>query len=102
MGPHEPQRTKVCAVKKHPPSDDRPVLKLAEIVELDVPTRLDLPAEKILNKALTVELEACLVVGWGPNDELYFDSTYADGPEALWLLEVAKRRLMQVGDPEGE
>jgi len=81
-------------------SDEQPDRPSAEIVDLDVVTLLDTPPEKILGKAQKADLQAAIVIGWNKDDEFYFASTYADGPEALWLLEVAKLRLLKIGSGE--
>lgn len=70
---------------------------MAEVVILPVVTRLDVPAERILGGALETGLEKALVVGWTAEGEFYFASSLADGGEVLWLLEMAKRRLLEAG-----
>lgn len=74
----------------------------AEIIELDVDTVLDLPAERVLRKATEQDLEAVVVIGWTKEGDLYFDSSYANGPEALWLIELAKHNLMRHGNCEAD
>lgn len=67
---------KRCAVmpmtKKHGADDDK-------VVVLDVITRLDIPAERILK------------------GEPYFASGLADGGDILWLIEKCKSLLMNGG-----
>lgn len=74
----------------------------AEIIELDIVTKLDLPAERILRKATEKDLDAVVVIGWDKDEEFYFASSYADGPEVLWLLAMAQRNLLNAGSGEDE
>lgn len=67
-----------------------------KVVEWNGITRLDLPVERILGKALEADLDSAVVIGWGKDGELYFASSYAGGPEVLWLLETAKRDLLAI------
>lgn len=71
---------------------------MGEVVELDVETLLDLPAERILRRALEADLEGVVVIGWCGDGTRYFASSYAAGPEVLWLLETAKRDLLSIED----
>jgi hypothetical protein len=70
---------------------------MGDVVELDVVTSLDLPPERILNKALEKDLAGVIVVGTDKDGEFYFASSYAAGPEVLWLLEGAKMKLLKIG-----
>lgn len=56
-------------------------------------TRLDLPPDRILEGAMG-ELEAVVIVGWGKDGDFYAASSVADGGDALWLLELCKKRLL--------
>lgn len=44
------------------------------------------------------ELSEVVILGWGKNGELFFSSNVADGGSVLWLLENAKRLLLEHGD----
>ena len=70
---------------------------MGEVVNLPGPTRLDLPPERILNAALKQDLKSVVIIGW-TEDDWYFASSIAAGPEVLWLLELARKKLMEVGD----
>lgn len=60
-------------------------------------TRLDLPADRIITAAQG-NLEDVVIVGWDLNGGFYFGSLKADGAEVLWFLEIAKKKLLEVGD----
>lgn len=69
----------------------------SNVVELHNITRLDIPAERVLDAAPR-DLDGAVVIGWEADGSLYFASSIASGPEVLWLLELAKRELMTVCD----
>lgn len=60
---------------------------------LDVVTRLDIPVERVLEQAKD-NLKDVVLVGWDKDGELYFASNKANGGEVLWLLEKAKKLLL--------
>lgn len=61
-------------------------------------SRIDSDPQLVLDFAGEAGLKAVLVIGYDANGEEYFGSSYASGPEALWLIERARHRLMQMGD----
>lgn len=63
-------------------------------------TKLDLPADRILDGAQAAALQGAVVVGYDDDGEFYFASSYADGADALWLLELAKLKLLRIGGGE--
>ena len=69
---------------------------MGEVVNLPGPTRIDSPPEKILNAAQKQNLKSVVIIGW-TEDDWYFASSIAAGPEVLWLLELARKKLMEVG-----
>lgn len=65
---------------------------------LAMPTRLDIPAERVLNGAAEAKLERVVVLGYDADGEEYFASSIADGGSVLWLLERLKLRLLRTGE----
>lgn len=65
----------------------------AEIFMFDGITKLDLPPDRILESAKE-KLQGVIVIGFDHAGEFYAASSYADGGNALWLLEVCKKRLL--------
>ena len=59
-------------------------------------TRLDLPADRILDQAKG-QCASVLVIGWANDGSTYFASSLADGGDVLWLLEGCKKQLLEVG-----
>ena len=67
------------------------------VIVLPVPTRLDVPVERVLGAAMAAEMETAVVIGWAANGDFYFASSAGDGGDVLWLLEVARKKLMEAG-----
>lgn len=63
-------------------------------------TRESFDPDIVLQGARRAELTSVLVLGWQEDGELFFSASDADGPEALWLLEMAKHRLLVAGSAE--
>jgi hypothetical protein len=61
-------------------------------------TKLDLPAERIVSGASAANLETVVVIGFDGNGDFFFSSNKADGGEVLWLMELARKKLMEIGD----
>ena len=57
-------------------------------------TKLDLPPDRVLEKAAR-DCEIAVVIGWDKEGQFYFASSVADGGEVLWLIEQAKKRLLE-------
>lgn len=77
---------------------EKPHLTLApKVTILPVLTNHDVPTERVLNAALAhpAPLQGCVVVGVDADGEMYFASSYADGGNALWWLEKAKKALLE-------
>jgi hypothetical protein len=72
------------------------------VVILPVVTRLDIPAERVLNTALAADLDGVVVIGQRKDGSYYFSSSIADGGDVLWQLEWAKAALMRAGGLLGE
>lgn len=70
----------------------------AKVLSLDMITRLDMPAEKVLNGAVSAGLDCVVVVGVTKDGDEYFASSLADGGDVLWHLERAKLKLLRIAD----
>lgn len=70
---------------------------MGEVVELGVVTSLPMPSEKLLRKALEGGVTNVVIIGYDPEGEFWFASSDADGGDVLWLLELAKRKLLDIG-----
>lgn len=66
----------------------------AEVFIFNGITKLDLPPDRILDQAKG-KLQGVMVIGFDHEGEFYGASSYADGGNALWLLEVCKKRILE-------
>lgn len=66
----------------------------AEIFIFDGITKLDLPADRVLDQAKG-KLQGVIVIGFDQDGDFYAASSYADGGNAIWLLEVCKKRILE-------
>jgi hypothetical protein len=73
-----------------PPADN--------VVDLDVITSLPMPSDKLLTKALENGVTNVVILGYDPDGDFYFASSDADGGDVLWLLEIAKKRLLETAE----
>ena len=69
---------------------------MVEVITLDVETRLDIPPERVLKKALEADMEGVVLIGYTKDGSYYAASSYADGGTVLWLLETCRLKLMKV------
>lgn len=68
------------------------------LVYLDIVTRHNIPAERVLKCALDAEVKDIVICGYTKDGEEYFASSLADGGDVLWLLERTKKKLLDVPD----
>jgi hypothetical protein len=70
----------------------------ADVVTFPGITTLDLPPERIIQKASEAGLMDVVILGYDKDGEEYFASSVADGAEVLWLLERLKLQLLRLAD----
>jgi basic membrane lipoprotein Med (substrate-binding protein (PBP1-ABC) superfamily) len=70
------------------------------VVEFSGVTRLPIPVERVIKKALKGKLTEVVVVGYNSDGHFYFASSEPDGPSVLWLLEMARLLLLRVASEE--
>ncbi len=70
------------------------------VVVLNVVTRLDIPAERVLRAALEAGLEKVVLCGYDAEGNEYFASAIANAANAKWLLDRHALKLLQLGDGE--
>lgn len=69
------------------------------VVKFPGETLLDLNPDDVLDEAKG-KLEKVIVIGYTDDGSEYFDSSFADGMIAVWLLERIKMMLLTVVDEE--
>ncbi len=67
---------------------------MGEVVELPVDTCLPLPSDRLLQAAIDGEVRDVVIVGYAMDGSLWFSSADPDVGHVLWLLELAKRDLL--------
>lgn len=58
-------------------------------------TRKPSEVEELLREVISRKAATVMAIGWDQDGGFFFQSSTADGGEALWLLEVAKKELMK-------
>lgn len=72
------------------------------VVEFNGVTRLDLPPGRVLQRADAAGLTKVLVLGYDADGDFFFASSSPDGGDVLWLLELARIRLMALAESMAE
>lgn len=70
---------------------------MTNVVRFTGITKLDMPADHVIESALG-KLEGVVILGYDKGGQEYFASSYADGGDMLWLVERAKKALMEMVD----
>ncbi len=70
----------------------------AEIIEWKGITCLDLPAERILRRAMDSNLDSVIIIGIDKDGKEYFASSWADGGEVVWHLMRSVYKLNKIAD----
>jgi hypothetical protein len=74
---------------------------MGDVVRWPGITTLDTSPRLVLTFAMREELENCIVLGFKEDGGIYLASSVADGGSMLWLMEIAKTRLMALaGEPQ--
>jgi hypothetical protein len=68
---------------------------MADIVNFTGVTRLDVPVERVIEDAKATCLGHVVIIGYDEDGDMYFASSYADGGNVIWLLEQAKKSLLE-------
>lgn len=74
----------------------------AEIIFWQGATKLDLPAERVLQRAIDADLDGVVIVGYGKDGQEYFASTWADAAQASWHLQRGIFKLNEMVDRVAE
>ena len=71
---------------------------MGEVVILDCETRLDIPADRVLDAAKEDNLSVAMVIGYDPDGELVLRTTTTKAKELVWLMELAKKLILDQFD----
>lgn len=75
---------------------------MGEIVEFNGITLLDLPVQRILDRASEAKLTTVVVLGYDEDGDEYFASSISDGADVIWIMERAKLKLLRVVDRDDD
>ena len=71
---------------------------MGEVVILDCETRLDIPADRVLDAAKEDNLSVAMVIGYDPDGGLVLRTTTTKTKELVWLMELAKKLILDQFD----
>lgn len=71
---------------------------MGEVVILDCETRLDIPADRVLDAAKEDNLSVAMVIGYDPDGGLVLRTTTTKEKELVWLMELAKKLILDQFD----
>lgn len=66
---------------------------MTNIIKFNGTTRNDLDPDTVLENTKG-NLKGFIIAGYDKNNEYFFSSTYADGRDALWLIDQFKAFLL--------
>jgi len=67
---------------------------MGTVIELETVTSASIPPDKILQAALKAGLTEVVVIGQRSDGTVYFAMSTAEAPSVNWMLDCAKRLLM--------
>jgi hypothetical protein len=70
---------------------------MGDMVDIGCITSLDLPPDRLLEYAVG-KLDGVVIMGYSKDGTEYFASSYADGGDALWIIERCKLKLLRLPD----
>lgn len=70
---------------------------MSNVIESGIVTRLPIPVKKVLDNTPR-DLQSVVICGYDVDGDFYFASSEANGAEVIWLLEMAKKKLLEIGD----
>lgn len=68
------------------------------VVNFTGDTKLDLPADRILQSAIEADLDVAIIVGFTKDGQFYFASSVADLMPVHWYLSQAQKKLLEMDD----
>lgn len=68
------------------------------VVELNNITKLKIPAKRVLKAAKKAGLTDVVIIGYDADGDEYFASSEPSGPEVMWMMERAKKKLLDIAE----
>ncbi len=70
------------------------------VVELPVVTTLPSDPQRVLDRVKAMEPKTVVVIAYDRDGDFCFQSSTPDGGDVLWLMELARHKLMKIGSGE--
>jgi hypothetical protein len=71
---------------------------MGEVVQLDVITKGEVPPQKVVDGIDCENIEHLIVVAFDKNGELEISMSSGEIPINLWMLELAKKRILEASE----
>lgn len=71
---------------------------MSNVIPLGNITSLDSPTDNVLEACKGHCSAGVVVIGFDDDGDFYFASSIADGGDVLWLMELAKKKLLEVDE----
>lgn len=71
---------------------------MSNVIPLGNITSFRLPTNRVLDAVKGRCSAGVVVIGFDDDGEFYFASSIPDGGEVIWLLEMAKKKLLEIGE----
>lgn len=71
---------------------------MSNVIPLGNIAKLDIPTDRVLDQCKGECSAGVVIIGFDDDGDLYFASSIADGGDVLWLMEMAKKRLLEVDE----
>ncbi len=68
---------------------------MGKVIDLAMAATNEIPPQRILEGALKADLREVVVIGQRPDGTVYFAMSTAHAPDVNWMLDCAKRLLME-------
>ena len=72
---------------------------MSKLCLFPVVTYLDHDPNVMLELAKNGDLKEVVILGFDKAGDFFFSASKSGGPDVLWLLELAKKQLLEMGDP---
>jgi hypothetical protein len=70
-------------------------MRADNVVDFGGVTYLDLEPDRVFEKAIG-NVDSVVIIGFDKEGDFYFASSKADAGEVIWLMEMAKKKLLEV------
>lgn len=69
---------------------------MGDVHILNMVTRMDIPVDRVID-SIPRDMAEIVVVGYTADGEFYFATNKANGPDVLWMLQMAAKKILEIG-----